>query len=309
MCNTTEPVTDLKSFFARLPDLSDEKEIRYYYRGQADEAFDLKPSILRGDNQKHEHDAYVKAITECPDEFPHGMSHIDILTKMQHYGVPTRLLDITSNPLVALYFACEQHGAKEGVVYCLCVGSEEDRKKLYPEELSLTPDMCNFLCGEPKYYPVKQYDSDVIAILSCFPCLTCEELSQLHCQAVLAEEEFNDQEIAKKLLSEIQKERPYFSPHINIADIMHNCYYIPQKNNPRLIRQNGAFIIFGLQDPPIVVNSPDAKSRSSSYRIVIDHSAKDEIRKELELFGVSKKALFPELYEVAKALKEEYGLV
>ena len=38
---------------------------------------------------------------------------------MQHYGIPTRLLDITLNPLVALYFACknEKELEKDGVVY------------------------------------------------------------------------------------------------------------------------------------------------------------------------------------------------
>lgn len=37
----------------------------------------------------------------------------------QHFGVPTRLLDFTSNPLVALYFACIDKQNDDGVVWII----------------------------------------------------------------------------------------------------------------------------------------------------------------------------------------------
>lgn len=53
----------------------------------------------------------------CPNEFLGN--RFDSLVKMQHFGMPTRLLDTTTNPLVALYFACESDKQldKDGAVY------------------------------------------------------------------------------------------------------------------------------------------------------------------------------------------------
>lgn len=37
----------------------------------------------------------------------------------QHYGVPTRLLDFTSNPLVAMYFCCQSESKNDGAIWII----------------------------------------------------------------------------------------------------------------------------------------------------------------------------------------------
>lgn len=96
-----------------------DKEYEVYFRGHIDKDFFLIPSLLRNkpgnkdlvgqackEIVDNEHIAFRSLVAKHPSEFAECKSAIEHLVKMQHYGLKTRLLDITSNALVALYFAC-----------------------------------------------------------------------------------------------------------------------------------------------------------------------------------------------------------
>lgn len=160
------------------------KQIKIFFRGQSDVDFKLCPGIARG--QKTPHDANTKLkkernyITKAKNLYPQIFSDdllpIDLLAKLQHYGVPTRLLDVTSNPLVALYFACNDNHNKDGVVYIFKKEEEDidnlpivqgiaESYKFAETSINRLDDFCKVVVEQPysleqKYFIANSYTSD-----------------------------------------------------------------------------------------------------------------------------------------------------
>lgn len=92
-----------------------------WFRGQRSSEWDLQPYLQRFDDAPSESNLLTRfkqngsRLLESP-----AANDFDWLFLLQHYGVPTRLLDWTENPLIGLYFAViksSDEDASDGVLW------------------------------------------------------------------------------------------------------------------------------------------------------------------------------------------------
>ena len=74
-----------------------------YFRGESNSQWELRPSVMRNGLVKFEGEMLTELIARRPEEFSGRNSALGQWVLAQHYRLRTRFLDITKNPLVALF--------------------------------------------------------------------------------------------------------------------------------------------------------------------------------------------------------------
>lgn len=279
-----EKIGALSTFLKHLDKLGTAGQKLRYFRGHSNQAFQLKPSIFRNPGLiKNEATMLNELILRCPNDFAGRPTTFQCLVKMQHYGLPTRLLDVTSNPLVALYFACEG-----------------------PEEQDKDGEVVIF---DYDVNEVKYFDSDTVSVIS--------NLSRRPSEFVVPDcsddknkspddwvKSFNQHDAIKLLLHDIGKEKPHFQPKILRKDLLRVVCVKPLLDNPRIIRQEGAFLLFGCNSTKLEPASLEDKVICSKF--TINRDEKKNLLNQLRTLGISRATMYPEIEQVAKYVKEAY---
>ena len=266
------------------------KEDLVVYRGQKGDK-PILPSVLREPKWAENEDKMLRRLeASFPDEFLNDSSTMDKLARARHVNFPTRLLDVTTNPLVATYFAAKQSAGNHGVGEVIAFRIKEEKERFF--------------------------NSDTISCIANLSYLTYDEKKNLALwlkdnASRLKDNKgkppadvirrFNNLPYIKRLVQFIKMEKPYFHNRIDPSHIQAAWYVKPKMSTRRILAQSGAFLVFGNcpgkigEDPPKEF-LPEIKSFS------IRKGESEKLLKDLEGLGIDERALFPDIETEARAI-------
>lgn len=102
------------------------------------------------------------------------------------------------------------------------------------------------------------------------------------------------------------EKNPHFTERIDIKHIESVVCVKPKLDNPRVIRQDGAFLLFGINGNKS--KCADLPQDWIFSRFTVKAKEKEKILQQLASIGISKAKLFPEIDRVSQFIKNDYGL-
>jgi hypothetical protein len=268
MAITTIKINKIEEYLEKI--LEDAKGNYIWYRGESSDYGNnsLTPSLFRG-NGFLERGMFYEFRCAHYSTFSH-YSTFQWLCLMQHYELPTRLLDWTSNPLISLYFSL-QNAETDGVVY-----------SIDPKEVNKKSEIDGLITSD--HYAVRSRS---------------EMYSSCDAKHILKAPTFHG--IDNETKEEIQN-------HVDKYGEAPVCLF-PEKTNPRMIIQSSCFSIHGgtLDDSSHLPKNIKDLGEISIKKYIISKDSKQSITGCLSLLDINTARLFPEIEYTSRFLKERYN--
>jgi FRG domain len=160
--------------------------VRFVWRGAADADWGLHSSLFRAYERKHGSQPTERALRAFELEVINEarrwtldwhreggrLTALELLAALQHYGVPTRMIDFTYNPLIALWFAVEQHDDRDGRVFAIDISDRlvgrDQASQVDPWWFELDPGSTSSWATESWVWKPPPFEARIVRQEGCF---------------------------------------------------------------------------------------------------------------------------------------------
>ncbi len=288
-----EPIAAIEDVLARVQRIKNSYSATttLYFRGERECGWELRPSVMRSELAQVESEMLTDLMTQRPGEFVELSSSLAHWVLAQHHGLQTRFLDITKNPLVALFHASEN---------------------IEPEEQS-REDGCLHVFAVPRAL-VRPFNSDLSTLIANFAKLHRREQDGILGKTFdMLGNKFryeNEREKAmRNLYQMIRQEKPHIEEQIDPRDFYRVFVVEPQLTSERIRAQSGAFLVSAFHDRferTEILMCNEEIPVYAHYRITVSAESKAGILESLKLLNITNENLFPGLDSSAYAVTVDY---
>lgn len=290
---------DFKHYLGLFRDTNNNK--RLYFRGEPGEYDHRLPSIYRGglNNLAKQSDRFYSDLAVRMGDLnflrePRPTQ----LARFQHYQAPTRLLDISTNPLMALFFAVESSDQSDCQLFFYAI--DANKVKYQTGHTAMMKASVNWI----KQTTVNNF------------MLHVSKNTGKSNEDLLEE---NDVHLFMSRLNQLSNQIQLFDqPKEIYADLVNAQFIDFIRDTPRMQEQQGAFIMpayyTGIDDNSKVGSFIDnsiteavATEKGTSYKVFkISAKAKEDLRKYISILGINAGTAYPDIEHFSRYLRDFY---